>query len=64
MKHYEKPFCETVKFSSSIIASSNCGCWDGVVDWGAGENCTGDTPACTCGENYNPAIANCITPNN
>ena len=34
--------------------------YDGETDWGAGGNCSGDTPTCTCTVNYNPAIANCI----
>lgn len=60
MKNFKKPFCEVVKFSSGIIATSACGCWDGEDDWGFGSNCTGDTPKCACEVNYSPAEDNCI----
>ena len=58
MKNFEKPLCEIVHFTSRIIATSVCGCWDGEDDWGT--VCKRDTPACECTVNYNPAIANCI----
>ncbi len=61
MKNFSKPFCEVVRFNNAVLTASNCGCWDGEDDWGIGANCKGDTPTCECGENYNPAIANCIT---
>ena len=63
MKKFEKPSCEFVKFSSNVLTTSVCGCWDGDEDTGAGTNCTADgTPQCTCQVNYDPAVANCITP--
>ncbi len=59
MKNFVKPCFEIVRFGNAVIATSNCGCWDGyyVED----DDCTGDgPPQCTCQVNYDPAVANCI----
>ncbi len=58
MKNFEKPFCEVVRFGSSVMTASDCGCYDellGVQD----SDCIGDIGYCACTVNHNPAIANC-----
>lgn len=64
MKQFDKPLCEVVKFDSSVMTSSNCGCWDGEDDWGVGANCKGDTPSCECQVNHIAGTANCTPCNN
>ena len=56
---YVKPYCEIVRFNGNVIATSNCGCFDGATDWGSDNLCPTDYGTCECQVNHNPAVANC-----
>ena len=58
MKRFDKPSCEIIRFSSNVIVTSTCGCYNprlGVM----GEDCTGDVGYCAGTVNHNPADDNC-----
>lgn len=57
MRNFEKPFCEVVRFGSSVMTASACGCFDGEDDWGT--VCTGDIASCECEINTIAGTANC-----
>lgn len=62
MKKFEKPRYETIYFVNNVIATSACGCYDGVTNWGTDSSCSKNDPTCTCQVNHDPTVANCIDP--
>lgn len=62
MKNFVEPFVEIIKLDGAVIATSACGCFDGVDDWG--KVCTRDTPACCqCTSDTGPG-GNCVCTQN
>lgn len=69
-KSFTEPSLEVVLFGNNVISTSECGCFDGVTDWGSDEYCGSDQncpnlndPNCGCKLNVtNPDLGNCIKP--
>lgn len=61
---FAEPAFEVVRFGKSVIATSGCGCDDGIIDYGPGqdEDCPNlNDPNCSCKLNTtNPALGNCV----
>ncbi len=61
---FVEPAIEVVRFGNGIITTSDCSCFDGIINYGAGQD--GDCPNlndpnCSCAMNTtNPALGNCI----
>ena len=59
MKKFEEPKVEMVRFSGSIISTSECGCFDADFCPSNYGDCTADGAGCECEINHNPALGNC-----
>ena len=58
-KKFGNPVCEIVRFDTSFITTSGCGCYDEALP--NMTDCTNDGPAgSTCEVNYVAGTANCI----
>lgn len=61
---FVEPVFEIIHFGNDVIRTSECGCYDGMTDWGAGADSTCpnlNLPECQCKLNTtNPDLGNCV----